>query len=153
MNPGLCLHDVLVNKKSNAMLVFILFSTEENSESVSGLHQQWQQWPDEIGSGGATPSALQAISDSASLLSPPSSSTAVKDGPCLLTLEKRIQAFETKCLRKLLRISYSEHKTGCGARSTSLLIHMNLFRKLPSEGNFHGLGMSYDTTASPRRGR
>ena len=25
--------------------------------------------------------------------------------------EKRIQTFETKCLRKLLRISYSEHKT------------------------------------------
>ena len=25
--------------------------------------------------------------------------------------EKRIQAFETKCLRKLLRISYLEHKT------------------------------------------
>ena len=25
--------------------------------------------------------------------------------------ERRIQAFETKCLRKLLRISYKEHKT------------------------------------------
>ena len=25
--------------------------------------------------------------------------------------EKRVQAFETKCLRKLLRVSYLEHKT------------------------------------------
>ena len=37
--------------------------------------------------------------------------TAVKHGPCLLTLKTRFQAFETKCLRKLLRISYLEHKT------------------------------------------
>ena len=29
----------------------------------------------------------------------------------LADTEKRIQAFETKCLRKLLRISYREHKT------------------------------------------
>ena len=39
-------------------------------------------------------------------MSPSSSSTAVKHGPCLLTLKKKkkgIQAFETKCLRKLLR--------------------------------------------------
>ena len=44
-------------------------------------------------------------------LSPPFSSVAVKHGRCLLTLKKRIQAVETKCLRKLLRISYWEHKT------------------------------------------
>ena len=31
--------------------------------------------------------------------------------------EKRIQTFETKCLRKLLRISYLEHKTGDWMRS------------------------------------
>ena len=31
--------------------------------------------------------------------------------------EKRIQAFETKCLRKLLRISYLEHKTDDRVRS------------------------------------
>ena len=36
---------------------------------------------------------------------------AVKHGPCLLTLKKKIKAFETNCLRKLLRISYLEHKT------------------------------------------
>ena len=40
-----------------------------------------------------------------------SSSLAVKHGPSMLTLKKRIQAFETKCLRKLFRISYLDHKT------------------------------------------
>ena len=35
---------------------------------------------------------------------------AVRHGPCLLTLKKRIQAFETKCVRKFLCISYLEHK-------------------------------------------
>ena len=48
---------------------------------------------------------------STSLWSPPSSSTAVKHGLCWLTLKKRIQAFETKDMRKLFRISYFEHKT------------------------------------------
>ena len=42
--------------------------------------------------------------------SPPSSSMAVKHGPCLLT-EKGIQAFETKCPKKLVRISCLEHET------------------------------------------
>ena len=36
---------------------------------------------------------------------------AAKHRPCLLTLKKSIQAFETKCTMKLLRISYVEHKT------------------------------------------
>ena len=36
---------------------------------------------------------------------------AVKHGPCLLILKKRIQAFETKFMRKLLCISYLECKT------------------------------------------
>ena len=44
------------------------------------------------------------------VLSPLSSSVAVKHRPCLLTLKKRIQAFETKCVRKFLCISYLEHK-------------------------------------------
>ena len=46
-------------------------------------------------------------------------SIVVKHAPCLLTLKKkeRIQAFETKCLRKLLGISYSEHKTNDCVRS------------------------------------
>ena len=44
-------------------------------------------------------------------------------GPYLLTLkkkekeEKKIQAFETKCLRRLLRISYLERKTNDWVRS------------------------------------
>ena len=42
---------------------------------------------------------------------------AVKHGPCLLTLQKRIQAFETKCTRKVLYISYLEHKTNDWVRS------------------------------------
>ena len=44
---------------------------------------------------------------STSLLSPPSSASALKHGPCLLTLKKTIQAFDSKCTRKLLRISNS----------------------------------------------
>ena len=35
----------------------------------------------------------------------------VKHGPCLLTVRKGIQAFETKCLRKRFRVSHLEHKT------------------------------------------
>ena len=35
----------------------------------------------------------------------------------LADFEKRVQAFETKCLRKLLRISYFEHKTNNLVRS------------------------------------
>ena len=35
---------------------------------------------------------------------------AVKHGPCL-TIEKRIQDFENKFMKKLPRISFSEHKT------------------------------------------
>ena len=56
---------------------------------------------------------IQALQAS---LSAPSSSTAVKHGPCLLTLKKRIQTFKTKCLRNLLRI-YLEHKTNEWVRS------------------------------------
>ena len=43
-------------------------------------------------------------------MSPPSSFVAVRHGPCML-IEKSIQALESKCLRKLLCISYLEHKT------------------------------------------
>ena len=52
------------------------------------------------------------------VLSPPSSSV-VKHRPCLLTLKKKkkLQVFETKCMRKLLRISYLEHKTNNWVRS------------------------------------
>ena len=61
--------------------------------------------------------------------------------------EKRIQAFETKCLRKLLRISYLEHKTNDRdqrAGSTSLWVHRNLFWQLSRDGNLHGSAMSHD---------
>ena len=43
--------------------------------------------------------------------STPSSSVAVKHGACLLSLKKGVQSFETKCMRKLLRVSCREHKT------------------------------------------
>ena len=35
----------------------------------------------------------------------------------LANFEQRIQAFETKCMRKLLRISYLEYKTNLWVRS------------------------------------
>ena len=46
-------------------------------------------WPDVTGSGGSTLSASQASSSCTSLLSPPSSSMAVKHGPCLLIQKKK----------------------------------------------------------------
>ena len=44
-------------------------------------------------------------------MSLPSSSMAVKHGLRLLSLKKRVQAFKTKCLWKLLSISYVKHET------------------------------------------
>ena len=52
---------------------------------------------------------VQAVQTS--LLSSPFSSMAVEHGPSLLILKKRIKAFKTKCLRKLLHNSYLERKT------------------------------------------
>ena len=51
----------------------------------------------------------------------------------------------------LFHISYPEHKhsSGCGARSTSLCVHRNLFCQLSTDGNLHGSGMSHAMTASP----
>ena len=77
-------------------------------------------------------------------------------GPCLPILKKKkkcFQAFETKCLRKLLRISETwstRSTTGCGARSASLWVHRNIFWLLSRDGNLHGSGMSHATTASPK---
>ena len=96
---------------------------------------------------------LQASSSCTSLLSPPSSSMAVKHGPCLLTLKKRIQSFESKYLRKHLYISCLEHTRpmpGCEARSTSLWVCRSLFLQLSGDRNFHGSGMSHSMTASPK---
>ena len=42
---------------------------------------------------------------------------AVKHGTLLADSERKIQAFKTKCMRKLLRISYLEHKTNNWVRS------------------------------------
>ena len=114
-------------------------------KSESGLPQRWQHWPDQTGPGGATPSALRASSSFTIFLSPPSSTTAVKHGPCLLTLEKRIQVFETKCMRKLLRVSYLEHKTNDWVRSK-----INFFWQLSRDGNLHGSGVTHATTASSK---
>ena len=64
---------------------------------------------------------------------------------------KRMQAFETKCLRKLHRITYTwrtRPTTGCGARSTSLWILRNLLWQLSRDGSLHGSGMSLATTTS-----
>ena len=55
---------------------------------------------------------VQARSSCASLLSPPSSFMAVKHGPCLLTPREG-----PKYPRKLLRISYLEHKTNDWVRN------------------------------------
>ena len=90
-------------------------------------------------SDGAAPWASQARSSCTCLLSPPSSSVAV-NGCCLLTPKKRIQAFETKCLGKLLRISFLTHKTNDWVRSK---INFLL-------GHERGSGMSNATTASPK---
>ena len=58
--------------------------------------------------------SFASSSSCTSIFSPPFFYLAVKHGPCLQT-EKRIQAFETKCLRKLLRISYLDYKTNDSA--------------------------------------
>ena len=56
--------------------------------------------------------------------------------------EEKNQALETKCLKKLLHVSYLERKplTGYGARATSLWANMNLFWRLSRDGNSHSLG-------------
>ena len=90
---------------------------------------------------------LQAISSCTSLLTP-RSSTAVKHGPCSFDSEqkkkkkreekkKRTQAFETKRMRKLLRISYLEQNTNDWVRSkiNFLWVHRNLFWQLSRDGN------------------
>ena len=62
-----------------------------------------------------------------------------------------IQAFQTKCVRKLLCTSYLEHKTNDWVQSkvNFLVGTQNLFRQLSRDGNLHGSGMSHATSASP----
>ena len=81
--------------------------------AMSRLNKNW--WLYSINS--------QASSSCTSLTSPPASPVAIKHGPCLLT-EKRIQAFKTKCLRKL--VCYLVHKTNNWVRS-KMWVHRNLF--------------------------
>ena len=77
---------------------------------------------------------------------------AVKQGPSLLTVKEGIQAFETKCLRKLLRVFYLEHKTNDWVRNkTNFLVDpQEILWQLSRDGNLHGSGMSDATTASPK---
>ena len=67
----------------------------------------------------------------------------------LANSEKKMQTFETKCLKKLLRISHLEHDQRLGAEQNQP--HRNLFWHCPeTETNLHGSGKSLATTASPK---
>ena len=78
---------------------------------------------------------------------------AVRHGLCLLT-EKKVQAFEIKCLKKLLRISYLEHMTNDWVRREINFHTMwdvrNLFYRLSRDGNLHVFGRSCDKSAFPK---
>ena len=74
----------------------------------------------------------------------------VKHGSWLQTLKKRIQAFEIKCPRKLLHISYLQHKTN-NWMQTKIKFFMGPQESfLARDGNLHGLGMLHAMTASPK---
>ena len=104
------------------------------------------------GSGGATPSASQASSSCTSLFSPPSSSMAVKHGPCLMTPIKgpcfRNQMPEGTSPHLLLRAQ--DRRLGAGQDQLLLWGHRNLFWQLSRDGNLRGSGMSHASTASPK---
>ena len=91
------------------------------TESTSGLPQQWQQ--------GQTKEDLtvqhhaSALQASSSLS--PSSSMAVKHGPCLLTLEKGSRLEKPSARGNFLHLLYAT--TWCRVRTTSLWVHRNLF--------------------------
>ena len=76
----------------------------------------------------------------------------VKHGPCLLIRKKKIQAFETMCMGNFsVSPTWSTRPTTwCGARSTFLWVHRNLFWQLSRDRNLHGSGMSHATKASPK---
>ena len=77
---------------------------------------------------------------------------AVRHQPCLLTLKKGIQAFETKLLRKLLCISYLEHKSNdwMWSKVKFLVGPHEHFLVLSRHSNLHGLSMSHTMTASQK---
>ena len=91
-------------------------------------------------------------SSSSSLLPPPSSSVAVKHEPCLLTLRKGSRPSKQSAWGNFSACPTwsTRPMTGCGARSTPLWVHRNLFWKLSRDGNLHGLSTSLVTTASPK---
>ena len=86
-----------------------------------------------------------------SFLLPPSP-LSFETGTLLVDSEKRIQAFETKCLRKLLPSSYLEHRTNDWMLSKIIFLwaHRNLFWQLSRGRNLHGSGMLWARTASPK---
>ena len=94
---------------------------------------------------------MQASSSCRSLLLPQSSFMAVGHGPCLMT-DKRIQGFQTKCLRKLLCISYLEHKINNWVRSkvNFLVGPQEPLVVVVKRRTLAWLGMSHATTASPK---
>ena len=64
-----------------------------------------------------------------------------------------IQAFETNFLRKLLCITYLEHKTKdwVWSKINFLVGPLEPLRAtIMRDGNLHGSGMSHATTASPK---
>ena len=72
----------------------------------------------------------------------------------LVGSEKRIQAFETKCMRKLLRISYVEHKTNDSLRSKMrskinfLMDAQETLLATVKRWKLHGSSMSHAITSS-----
>ena len=71
----------------------------------------------------------------------------------LAASEERIQAFESKSLRKLLCTSYLEHKTNDWVRSKINFIvgPQQPLLSLSRDGNLHGSDMSHATTASSKQ--
>ena len=72
--------------------------------------------------------------------------------PCWLTLGKGSRPSKPSVWGNFSASLTCDTKstTGCGARSTPLWVHRNLFWQLSRDGNLHGSGMSHATTASPK---
>ena len=75
----------------------------------------------------------------------------MKRGHCLLT-QKNKSSLSKPSAWGNFSLSPTRSKrptTVCGARSTSVWVHSNLFWQLSKDSNLHDLGMSHATTASP----
>ena len=81
---------------------------------------------------------VQALQASCHLHSP-FSSTAVKHGPCLLSLKRRSRLSKPSAFGNFFASPTwnTRPTTGCGAISTSLWVHRNLFWQLSRDGNLH----------------